>query len=143
MADGPGADPPFDRAGRDGARHPMQWDASPNGGFTSGTPWLPVVDAAERNVAGQEGDPRSLLSLYRELIALRPTLGDGFAMLDSEEGVLAYERGGHVVAINLTGEEQMAPRLGDVVVRTADGAPDGDRLRPHEAVLAHRPHSAS
>ena len=28
MADGPGADPPFDRAGRDRHRHPMQWDAN-------------------------------------------------------------------------------------------------------------------
>ena len=28
--------------GRDNARTPMQWDASENGGFTSGTPWLQV-----------------------------------------------------------------------------------------------------
>src|SRR4051794_11419175 len=81
MADGPGADPPIDRAGRDGARHPMQWDATPSGGFTAGQPWLPVVDAAERNVADQRDDPSSLLSLYRELIALRPELGEGFEML--------------------------------------------------------------
>ena len=79
----PGADPPYDRAGRDGARHPMQWDASANGGFTDGTPWLPVVDPAERNVAGQATDPRSLLSLYRELIALRPSLGAGFELIES------------------------------------------------------------
>jgi alpha-glucosidase len=71
MRDGPGADPPFDRAGRDAHRHPMQWDASPNGGFTTSTPWLPLVDPAERNVADQRGDPESLLSLYRELLAWR------------------------------------------------------------------------
>ena len=71
MADGPGAKPPIDRAGRDGARHPMQWDGSPGGGFTTGTPWLPVVDSGERNVADQRGDPDSLLSLYRRLIAAR------------------------------------------------------------------------
>jgi alpha-glucosidase len=69
MADGPGATPPIDRAGRDGARHPMQWDAG--GGFTSGTPWLPMVDPVERNVADQRDDPDSLLNLYRELIADR------------------------------------------------------------------------
>jgi alpha-glucosidase len=69
MEDGPGADPPIDRAGRDGARHPMQWDAS--GGFTTGTPWLPMVDPGERNVADQRDDPGSLLNHYRDLIARR------------------------------------------------------------------------
>jgi alpha-glucosidase len=73
MVDGPGADPPIDRAGRDGARHPMQWDSS--GGFTTGTPWLPMVDAAERNVADQREDPDSLLNLYRALIARRRESG--------------------------------------------------------------------
>lgn len=63
--------PPFDRAGRDGCRTPMQWDASPNGGFTTGTPWLPLVDPTIRNVADQSDDPDSLLSLYRRLIAAR------------------------------------------------------------------------
>jgi alpha-glucosidase len=72
MADGPGATPPIDRAGRDGARHPMQWDAS--GGFTTGTPWLPMVDPAERNVADQRDDPGSLLHHYRDLIARRAGL---------------------------------------------------------------------
>jgi glycosidase len=71
MADGPGATPPIDRAGRDGARHPMQWDRSPSGGFTTGAPWLPAVDPEERNVADQRDDPDSLLNLYRDLIARR------------------------------------------------------------------------
>ena len=71
MRDGPGHDPPYDRAGRDAHRHPMQWDATPNGGFTTGEPWLPLVDPAERNVASQRDDPESLLSLYRDLLAWR------------------------------------------------------------------------
>jgi alpha-glucosidase len=71
MADGPGATPPIDRAGRDGARHPMQWDRSASGGFTTGTPWLPAVDPEERNVADQRDDPDSVLNLYRDLIARR------------------------------------------------------------------------
>jgi alpha-glucosidase len=65
------SDPPFDRAGRDGARTPMQWDRSPLGGFTTGRPWLPVIDPQARNVADQSADPESLLSLYRRLIAAR------------------------------------------------------------------------
>ncbi|MGZ8512203.1 MAG: alpha-amylase family glycosyl hydrolase [Candidatus Limnocylindria bacterium] len=72
--------PPFDRAGRDGCRTPMQWDASANGGFTTGAPWLPIVDAETRNVAAQLEDPASILNLYRRLIAARrasPALGRG------------------------------------------------------------------
>jgi len=71
MRDGPGHDPPYDRAGRDAHRHPMQWDGSPNGGFTTAEPWLPLIDPTERNVADQRGDPDSLLSHYRQLLAWR------------------------------------------------------------------------
>ncbi|MEA2457998.1 MAG: alpha-glucosidase [Thermoleophilaceae bacterium] len=133
MADGPGADPPIDRAGRDGARHPMQWD--PAGGFSEGWPWLPLVDPAERNVADQSRDPGSLLSLYRELIALRPRLGDGIELIEpAPTGVLAYRRGDHVVVINLTAEERDSPAHAEVVLATH---PSGDgRLAPHAAIVA-------
>ena len=63
----------FDRAGRDRHRHPMQWDAR-GGGFTTGEPWLPLVDPGARNVADQRDDPASMLTLVRELIALRREL---------------------------------------------------------------------
>jgi len=79
MRDGPGHQPPYDRAGRDAHRHPMQWNASPRGGFTTGTPWLPLVDPADRNVADQRGDPDSLLSLYRDLLSWRRHVRDGTA----------------------------------------------------------------
>jgi alpha-glucosidase len=72
--------PPYDRAGRDGARTPMQWTDEPGAGFTAGTPWLPIIDHEARNVAAQAGDPTSLLSLYRRLIAARrasPALAHG------------------------------------------------------------------
>ncbi len=89
--------PPFDRAGRDGCRTPMQWDASAGGGFTAGTPWLPVVDAATRSVAEQTGDAGSLLSLYRRLIAARtasPALRHGThrSMFEVGPDVLAWRR---------------------------------------------------
>ena len=60
-------DPPFDRAGRDGCRTPMQWDASPRRRLHERDAWLPLVDPATRNVADQAADPGSLLSLYRRL----------------------------------------------------------------------------
>jgi alpha-glucosidase len=72
MVDGPDpATPLHDRFGRDRQRTPMQWDSSPAGGFTTGRPWLPLVDPSTRNVAAQANDPGSLLSLYRRLLRLR------------------------------------------------------------------------
>jgi alpha-glucosidase len=99
VEDGPGVEPPYDRAGRDKHRHPMQWDSSPNGGFTNGEPWLPVVDPEERNVQDQRGDPDAVLEHYRRLIAERRELGPGFRLLDAEPEVLAYARNGRTIAV--------------------------------------------
>jgi len=133
LEDGPGADPPYDRAGRDGARHPMQWDAGPAGGFSDGQAWLPVVDPAERNVAAQSTDPDSLLALYRALISLRPRLGRGFALREAAGGVLAYERGGHLVEVNTTRESRPSAARGEVVLATHGAPRSGAPLEPHEA----------
>lgn len=60
--------------GRDNARTPMQWDASENGGFTSGTPWLQVNKNYKTiNAAAQVNDPDSVFVYYKKLIALRHT----------------------------------------------------------------------
>ena len=58
--------------GRDPERTPMQWDSSPNAGFTTGTPWLPVAaDYAAYNVAAESENPTSMLTLFRQLLSLR------------------------------------------------------------------------
>ena len=60
--------------GRDNARTPMQWDASENGGFTSGTPWLQVNKNYKTiNADAQVNDPDSVFAYYKKLIALRHT----------------------------------------------------------------------
>jgi alpha-glucosidase len=119
MANGPGGDPPVDRYGRDPFRHPMRWDdAAPHGGFSTGEPWLPATPVEGGAVATQEANPASLLHLYRDLIALRRTLGDGFELIDAAEGVLAYRRGEHLVALNLSREEAPAPPAGKLVRHT-------------------------
>ncbi len=85
--------------GRDPERTPMQWDASPGAGFTTGTPWLPLSpDAAASNVDSLARDETSILSLYRKLIAMRrehPALRAGsYTQLTIEGGddVLGYIR---------------------------------------------------
>ena len=137
MGNGPGANPPRDRIGRDSFRHPMQWDASPGGGFSVGTPWLPLDDPGVRNVADQRGDPAALLSLYVELIALRRTLPPQFEMVDDLPGVVSYRRGDRMVAINLSEEGRPVPG-GEVLLGTAPGAVSRDgSLAPHAgAVIA-------
>jgi oligo-1,6-glucosidase len=57
---------------RDNARTPMQWDESPNAGFTTGSPWLGVnPNYPEVNVARALADPDSVFHCYRRLIMLR------------------------------------------------------------------------
>lgn len=100
--------------GRDPERTPMQWDAGPNASFTTGTPWLPLADDyTAANVATEDADPRSMLALYRRLLALRraePALAVGpFTSVTATDAVFAYarmapERGGRrfLVALNFT-----------------------------------------
>ena len=68
-------------AGRDPERTPMQWDATLLAGFTTRRPWLPIAPEHEAvNVEAEDRDDRSLLNLYRALIATRrnhPVLVDG------------------------------------------------------------------
>jgi alpha-glucosidase len=90
-----------DRNGRDPQRTPMPWappsTAGPAAGFSTGTPWLPIGATAEQlNVAGELRDPSSMLTLYRDLLALRrsrPSLRAGEQVfLDAPRDVLAYLR---------------------------------------------------
>jgi alpha-glucosidase len=61
--------------GRDLCRTPMQWSAEPNAGFSSPATkelWLPIGENyQEVNVLRQIDDEKSILTLYRRLLALR------------------------------------------------------------------------
>jgi glycosidase len=86
----------FHGIGRDPERTPMQWADVPGGGFTTGTPWLPVGDLSY-NVEEQRRRPGTMLALYRDLIALRratPALHRGsYRSLDGYPAdVFAYLR---------------------------------------------------
>ena len=135
LGDGPGGERKFDRAGRDRYRHPMQWDGSPTGGFTTGEPWLPTVEPERVNVEAQREDPRSTVSLVRDLLALRRVLADGLELVDAAPGVLAYRRGEHTVAINTTAEERPAPATGEPVLETWPGALRAGALAAHSGAI--------
>ena len=89
--------------GRDNARTPFQWDASPNAGFSDGTPWLRVNPNYTRiNAAAQIRDPHSVFSCYKALIALRKdpayagtiVYGSLKPFLEEEENLMAFYRVG-------------------------------------------------
>ncbi|KAK1139438.1 hypothetical protein N8T08_000801 [Aspergillus melleus] len=64
---------------RDHARLPMQWDASPQAGFTTGKPWMRAHDLyPEINVQRQEDDPDSVLSFWKKVLQLRKEYRDLF-----------------------------------------------------------------
>ncbi|HEY0796802.1 MAG TPA: alpha-amylase family glycosyl hydrolase [Acidisarcina sp.] len=76
--------------GRDGERTPMQWDNTPNAGFTKGqNPWLPVPPSFRLvNEQAEVDDHSSLLNWYKQLIELRRTnsaLHDGDNIMVSAE----------------------------------------------------------
>ena len=86
------------RTTRDNARTPMQWDDTPNAGFTTGTPWLPVnpnytcINAAE-SVKRED----SVFHYYQKLIDLRHRMDvvvyGVYELLDAENpDIYAYTR---------------------------------------------------
>lgn len=141
------------RIGRDNARTPVQWDAGPAAGFTTGQPWIAVnPNHVSINAAAQRDDPASIYSFYRELIALRhrePLVVTGdFEVLSSIPPVVAFARTAGVEALevraNLSSLEVEAPRARGVRVlgNYPDQAPTG-RLRPWEVIVTRSGESAA
>ncbi len=102
---------------RDKARTPMPWTRDPNGhGFTTGTPWIAFGEAAaETSVEAEDADPSSMLTYYRQLLALRrghAVWGTGdirHVPLDVRQ-LLAFVREdateAYLVVVNMTDEAQ-------------------------------------
>jgi alpha-glucosidase len=132
-------DPTWERSGhtdrgRDGCRVPLPWsgDRPPYGFGPEGgaAPWLPQPDDwAPLTVAAEQGDPGSMLELYRTALRLRretPALGDGgLSWLDLGPGVLGFTRDpGFACVVNVAADEQPLPDGYDVVLASTgvDGA---------------------
>jgi alpha-glucosidase len=110
----------------------MQWDASEHAGFTTGTPWLPqAADWPRVNVAAQERDGGSMLSLYRELIRIRTgseALRRGsYRFVSASDDVFVFERAAGsdrwLVAANFSAEPRTAelPAPGRITASTHAG----------------------
>jgi len=130
----------YDRAGRDPYRRPLQWEPEPlRAGFTTGDPWLAPVDAESRSVAAQRADRGSVMSLYRDLIVLRPQLNGGLEMVHADAGIVAYTRAEHLVAVNATGEPRpLPPGAGEPVLESEAGAVGAGLLAPQGAAVFAR-----
>lgn len=133
---------------RDNARTPMQWDASANAGFTTGTPWITAnPNYPEINVEAALADPDSVFYHYQKLIQLRhdlPVLTEGnFQLLDGnadDEQVFAYQRRtatqtltviANFTDLDLTRDYPQAAGSKLLLSNYADD--QGDFLRPYEA----------
>ncbi|MEU8137705.1 glycoside hydrolase family 13 protein [Streptodolium elevatio] len=123
--------------GRDGCRVPLPWsgDAPPYGFSPAGAesePWLPQPDDwASRTAEAQDGDPDSMLELYRTAIRLRraePALGDGELdwLPDAAPDTLAFRRGdGFACVVNFGLDAVELPPHTDVLVTSGPLAEDG------------------
>ncbi|EGR0391615.1 alpha-glucosidase [Vibrio vulnificus] len=83
---------------RDNARTPMQWSASPNGGFSQAEPWIEVnPNYPEINVEQALADSDSIFYHYQKLIELRkqhPAIvyGDFTPLFAEHDSMFAYVR---------------------------------------------------
>jgi len=140
--------------GRDNARTPMQWDDSPQAGFTTGEPWIKVnPNYTEINVKEAMADPDSIFHYYRKLIALRKqneimVYGEFVPLMEEHPQIYAYMRvlgeERWLVLLNFLGTE-CAFDLPDEVTFADAGLVIGNykdgnqpltrtvRLRPYEA----------
>jgi glycosidase len=138
------------KSSRDNARTPMQWDGTRNGGFSTGTPWIPVnPNYTSINAAYQTGDPDSVWSFYRRLIRLRkenPVIvyGSFEDLLPDDRRVYAYRRRlgdrSLLVICNFSGEEirdidpaALDAGRGEILIANyGAGNMNETRLRPYE-----------
>jgi alpha-glucosidase len=129
----------------------MVWVGAANAGFTQpdAVPWLPLMTGWEtENAAAQSAQPKSMLMLYRKLLALRrqhDTLhAGGIADVAAEGSVLRYRRVGmeggestdFMVLLNLGSEVATAQCPAGTVVLTTLLDGDGSRVEGTVAMEA-------
>lgn len=122
--------------GRDGCRVPIPWEPTgPSFGFGAAAGWLPQPESFGALAASvQDGDPGSMLTLYRRAIELRRRrlqTASGFELVDLGADVLAFRHGEVLCVVN----------MGDVPAEFPDGevllssSPIDDRQLPPDTAV--------
>lgn len=137
---------------RDHARTPMQWDNLPNGGFTTGTPWLEVnPNYSTINVVREVANPDSVLRFYQKLIAFRKghdTFINGrFALVAAKDpDIFAYLREdknqSFLVLVNLSGKVRTLTMKQGLLKRDYRYVFGNDSAKPLTKTLQFQPYEA-
>jgi alpha-glucosidase len=117
--------PAYNRAG---CRTPMQWDDSPNAGFSTAPAdrlYLPIDPDPDRpHVAAQRNDPTSVLHRVRELIGIRrtePALHPHASTRVLHDGYpLAFVRGDELLVVLNPSATEVTLDLGDIGTRVGE-----------------------
>jgi alpha-glucosidase len=138
------------RKGRDGCRVPIPWGSvEPPFAFGPGaSTWLPQPARwAALTAAAQEGDPTSMLELYRRTLAVRhrsPALGDGpLEWLELAAPLLGFRRPlGFTCIVNFGDQPEVIPAdvLGNAQLLLSSEPLDGaGQVPPNSAVWLQSP----
>lgn len=134
---------------RDNARTPMQWDASEQAGFTTGTPWIKVNPNYEDiNAKDEQADPGSIFNYYKKLVQLRKELpviteGDYTLLLEDDTAFFVYTRKTETqqlyVVCNFYANASkldvsaFVPEGSELILSNYDDVTDETRFRAYEA----------
>lgn len=136
--------------GRDNVRTPFQWDASANGGFTNGTPWIKSNPNYTRiNAHAEMARPKGIWHFYQQLLAwrkARPTFayGNYQPLVKDSETLFAYIREdaseAYYVVLNFTDtlQKDIAMPAGDWELVLNNYEDTTEQLRPWEGKIYQR-----
>jgi oligo-1,6-glucosidase len=136
---------------RDNCRTPLQWDATPQAGFTTGIPWLPVnANFTTVNVKANEADANSILNYIKKLAKIRKENKDvlvygKYTLLDAANpNVYCYLREADgkkfLIVLNFTKNESaynvdVDLRKATLVLNNLTTAPINGKVQPYQALI--------
>lgn len=142
----------INKASRDHARTPMQWDNSQNAGFSDVEPWIKVnPNYVWLNAQNQINDPHSIYHYYQKMIAILKEnevvqYGDYQEYFDDSDQVYIYQRQyhGHTLYVlcnfkepTFTFDASFIDKEAKVILANYDN-PTRGILRAYEAVVFYK-----